>query len=69
MIALRSATLEDQQAILDIYNEAVTNTTATFDTEHRSYEKQLNWFTCLYPNFSWMWILDSFPSEIRDSTV
>jgi L-amino acid N-acyltransferase len=44
MINIREATLADQQAILDIYNEAVMNTSATFDTELRSYEKQLAWF-------------------------
>lgn len=41
----RSATLKDQQEILDIYNEAVENTTATFDTDKRTYEKQLEWFS------------------------
>lgn len=44
MISIRQATQADQRAILDIYNEAVDNTTATFDTEQRSYEKQLAWF-------------------------
>jgi phosphinothricin acetyltransferase len=44
MISYRPATLEDQSAILDIYNEAVLNTTATFDTEERTMEKQLLWF-------------------------
>ena len=44
MLSLRIATIDDQRDILDIYNEAVTNTSATFDTEHRSYEKQLAWF-------------------------
>jgi L-amino acid N-acyltransferase YncA len=44
MISIRNASLEDQKVILDIYNEAVENTTATFDTDVRSYEKQLSWF-------------------------
>jgi len=44
MTSYRPATLEDQSAILDIYNEAVLNTTATFDTEERTMEKQLLWF-------------------------
>jgi phosphinothricin acetyltransferase len=44
MIEIRTATQEDQRAVLDIYNEAVTNTTATFDTDLRTYEKQLMWF-------------------------
>jgi len=44
MITIRPATLADQQAILDIYNEAVLNTTATFDTEPRTTEKQWEWY-------------------------
>jgi L-amino acid N-acyltransferase YncA len=44
VINYRPATLSDQAAILDIYNEAVLNGTATFDTEARSEEKQLEWF-------------------------
>ncbi|MBL0105643.1 MAG: N-acetyltransferase [Bacteroidetes bacterium] len=44
MITIRPATRNDQQAILDIYNEAVQNTTATFDTTERTMEKQLEWF-------------------------
>ncbi|MBK5284399.1 MAG: N-acetyltransferase [Bacteroidia bacterium] len=45
MINIRPATKNDQQAILDIYNEAVLNTTATFDTEPRTFEKQLEWWS------------------------
>ena len=45
MISIRQATLADQHAILDIYNDAILNTSATFDTEARSYEKQLLWFS------------------------
>jgi phosphinothricin acetyltransferase len=44
MIQLRAATEKDLASILDIYNEAVLNTTATFDTEPRSLEKQRAWF-------------------------
>lgn len=44
MTTIRPATELDQQAILDIYNEAVENTTATFDTEKRTLEKQMDWF-------------------------
>lgn len=44
MIQYRTATLRDQPGILDIYNEAVRNTTATFDTEPRSLESQHDWF-------------------------
>ncbi len=44
MVEIRSATIADQKEILDIYNEAVLNSTATFDTELRSFEKQQEWF-------------------------
>lgn len=44
MLTIRPATEKDQFAILDIYNEAVENTTATFDTEQRSAENQMLWF-------------------------
>jgi L-amino acid N-acyltransferase len=44
MISIRQATESDQQAILEIYNDAVATTTATFDTEPRSLEKQMAWF-------------------------
>jgi L-amino acid N-acyltransferase YncA len=44
MLEIRSATDADQEFILDIYNEAVLNSTATFDTEPRSNEKQFECF-------------------------
>jgi phosphinothricin acetyltransferase len=44
MINIRTATEADQQDIMDIYNDAITNTTATFDTEPRTLEKQMQWF-------------------------
>lgn len=44
MIAIRRATLDDNVAIMEIYNEAVLNTTATFDTEPRTPDKQLEWW-------------------------
>jgi len=44
MINIRSATDSDQQSIMDIYNDAVINTSATFDTELRTIEKQMEWF-------------------------
>jgi L-amino acid N-acyltransferase YncA len=42
--ALREATDADQQAILDIYNDAVLHSTATFDLEPRTWENQQRWF-------------------------
>ena len=41
---IRYAELKDLDAILDIYNEAVLNTTATFDVIPRTKEKHLLWF-------------------------
>jgi L-amino acid N-acyltransferase YncA len=45
MLNIRPATIDDQQVIMDIYNEAIENTTATFDTEPRTMEKQMDWWT------------------------
>ena len=44
MLQIRKATIDDLNAILGIYNEAVLNTTATFDTTPRTFEKQLEWY-------------------------
>lgn len=44
MLNIRPATGNDQQAIMEIYNEAVQNTTATFDTDIRTIEKQMEWW-------------------------
>lgn len=44
MLTFRPAVDSDLSAIREIYNEAVLNGTATFDTELRSEEKQLEWF-------------------------
>jgi phosphinothricin acetyltransferase len=44
MINIRPAKHEDLESILDIYNEAVRNTTATFDTIERTNEQQYAWF-------------------------
>jgi L-amino acid N-acyltransferase YncA len=41
---IRSAEIRDLEAIREIYNDAVLNTTATFDTEPRTREKQVEWF-------------------------
>lgn len=40
---IREATAADQRAILDIYNEAVLRSTATFDLEPRTWEEQQRW--------------------------
>lgn len=44
MFQIRPATIADQEAIREIYNEAVVNLTATFDTEERSSVKQIEWW-------------------------
>ncbi len=42
-MGIRAAFESDLEAILDIYNDAVANTTATFDLEPRSVETQADW--------------------------
>lgn len=44
MITIRPATEADQQSMMEIYNEAVLNSNATFDTEPRTLQSQLSWF-------------------------
>lgn len=44
MLNILPATLEHLEPITDIYNEAVLNSTATFDTEPKSVEEQRLWF-------------------------
>ena len=41
---VRVAVETDQRAILDIYNDAVLHSTATFDLEPRTWEEHLRWF-------------------------
>ncbi len=41
---IRPATYDDVPAIADIYNQAVTDTTASFDLEPKSAEDRLRWF-------------------------
>ena len=41
---IRPATEDDLPSILDIYNDAILNTTATFDTEPQTLEEKLAWF-------------------------
>lgn len=51
MIRIRKAKEEDINTITDIYNEAVRNTTATFDTSEKSYEERMSWFCNRDDNF------------------
>jgi phosphinothricin acetyltransferase len=42
-VTIRRAELADTAAIVDIYNEAILTTTATFDTEPKSVEERTQW--------------------------
>jgi L-amino acid N-acyltransferase YncA len=44
VLRIRKATSEDLGAITGIYNEAILQTVATFDTEPKTIEKQQTWF-------------------------
>lgn len=46
---LRPATAEDVPAITSIYNQAVTNTTASFDLEPRTLEDRARWLADRLP--------------------
>ena len=41
---IRRATINDLDAITEIYNEAILKTTATFDTEIKNRKEQKKWF-------------------------
>ena len=51
MLNIRPATVNDLDAITEIYNEAIVNTTATFDTDEKTAEEQLIWFSKHGKNF------------------
>jgi L-amino acid N-acyltransferase YncA len=44
MLEIRKATLDDLAGIIEIYNEAILKTVATFDTEPKTLEEQEKWF-------------------------
>jgi L-amino acid N-acyltransferase len=44
MATFRKATINDLKEITAIYNEAVLNTTATFDTQPKNLQEQKEWF-------------------------
>ncbi|MFP4661859.1 MAG: N-acetyltransferase family protein [Halanaerobiales bacterium] len=44
-ILIRKAELKDLKRITEIYNQAVINTVATFDTEPKTIESRIDWFT------------------------
>ena len=45
MINVQAATMADLGAITKIYNEAIRETTATFDTEQKTTDEQIRWFS------------------------
>lgn len=51
MLTIRKAIHGDLPAITDIYNDAVLNTTATFDTLTRTIEDRTDWFNNRNENF------------------
>lgn len=44
LLEIRSAEIGDLTAITEIYNQAIVNTTATFDTEPKTAAEQAAWF-------------------------
>jgi L-amino acid N-acyltransferase len=44
-VNIRKATVKDVEQIMGIYNWAIENTTGTFDTEIKTYENRVSWFT------------------------
>jgi phosphinothricin acetyltransferase len=51
MISIEAATPKYISEITEIYNEAVRNTTATFDTEEKSESERLSWLNNRGENF------------------
>ena len=44
LVKIRVAMLKDLKGITEIYNHAILNTTATFDTEPKTVQEQKKWF-------------------------
>ena len=51
MLNIRPATLADLPVITEIYNEAIRKTVATFDTEPKTPEEQMIWYTDHGPKY------------------
>lgn len=45
MMVIREARIGDLSAMLDIYNDSVRTTSATFDIEEQTLEQRANWFS------------------------
>jgi len=44
LLEVRKATISDLEGITEIYNDAIKNTVATFDTEIKTLKEQKQWF-------------------------
>jgi L-amino acid N-acyltransferase len=44
LVEIRAAELKDLENITEIYNHAILNTVATFDTKPKTFEEQKEWF-------------------------
>lgn len=44
MIKIRAAKIDDLKDITEIYNDAIENTTSTFDTQTKTIDEQKEWF-------------------------
>jgi phosphinothricin acetyltransferase len=44
MVLIRDAVIDDMNEVNNIYNESVSNNTATFDTEPKTLESRIEWF-------------------------
>jgi L-amino acid N-acyltransferase len=49
MISIRHATIDDLEALTEIYNEAILTTTATFDMEPKTVDDRRAWFAAHGP--------------------
>jgi L-amino acid N-acyltransferase len=50
-VSIRKATVKDVEQIMNIYNWAIDTTTGTFDTEQKTYENRVSWFTQREPHY------------------
>ena len=66
---IREAAWEDQEAIREIYNEAVLNLTATYDYEPRSKEAQAAWFRDKVANGFPVLVAEGTDMVTRDGVV
>ena len=66
---IRPAKLEDLPQILEIYNEAVLNTTATYDYEPRTLEHRIAWFEDHASDFFLARMVESYCGNLTTALV